>query len=142
MILQEFVVDRLPAAEALFNAVPIRDSVLTCLPAEVHFVPTIQGREIEEARLQVFYQATCLMDSVYKTLQLIKCLFSRGFHGRNARCIHSHSTRQHHLASNNLEFFFSVAHIRAKRQSPVELWRQPCHRSFGLFMREVPRHLP
>jgi len=63
-------VEGLAAGEALILAMPEADAFFAEFPAEIHLFMINDGREIEQAGIQVLYQAACRLN-----------FFERGFEG-------------------------------------------------------------
>src|SRR5436305_14452054 len=106
MVCNEFVVDRLSSPETVFDIMPITYILFAQAPAKIDLTVAIQGREVDQAGVDVFEMATDLLDLLHRRLESPSCGGSTNTRANHPLTRDEHSAQQRDPLLDGIEFRF------------------------------------
>src|SRR5580658_7809109 len=119
MVFEKSRINRLATPESLVDAVPELDALLTHLPAKVNFFSLEQGREIDEADIQILHQATEFLNSVEGFLERLSSRFPGVLLLHHLAAVHSHTARNGQALREAVPVFLQLFVLGLQRDNPA-----------------------
>jgi len=88
MVVQEIAIDRLASGKALVDAVPEANARFTHLPAEVNFLATEKGWEVDQSDVEILDDAPVLLNFLDRGFQALPVAVPLGAVLQNGCAIH------------------------------------------------------
>src|ERR1022692_2955074 len=141
MVIEKVLVDGLTTAEAFVHAMPEGNAALAKFPAQVDLHAAEQGREVHQADIQIFHQATRFQNRLNAFAQARGRVVAARPGFERTVPVHDHAAHHHHVLAEfaNHPFGILVFSLRIERltEQPVHLGNQ----ALGFHQRKAFGHV-